>query len=70
MSTTPALPDLTRIAGRVLTKALRSMPETIHQGRSWSLTDEGTDTAVLWRYEGGDWTPAADVRITVEVTPR
>ena len=68
--TTQTTPDLTRIAGRVLTKALRSMPETIHEGQSWSLTDEGADTAALWGYEGGDWTPVADVSITVEVTPR
>ena len=62
-------PDLTRIAGLLLTKALKRLPELTHHGEQWSLSDEGGPHAILWRWDGSEWTVAARMSLTVEVQP-
>ena len=63
-------PDLTHITGRLLTRALDRLPEMTHHGERWSLSFEGGQYAMLWRWDGSDWIEAADVHLTVDVQPR
>ena len=63
-------PDLTRITGLLLTKALDRRPELTDDGVRWSLSDDGGQHAILWRrYSGSVWTEVARVSLTVDVQP-
>ena len=63
-------PDLTHITGLLLTQALDRLPERTRNGVRWSLSFEGGHHVILWRWDGSDWTEAADVYLTVDVKPR
>ena len=62
-------PDLTRITGLLLTKALDRLPRLDDGGQHWSLSNGGDHRAILWRWDGSEWTEAADVSLTVDVKP-
>lgn len=66
-------PDLTHITGLLLTKALKSLPElTDDDGVRWSLSDEGSPLASIWRADPAtdEWRKFAYVSLTVNVQPR
>ena len=66
-------PDLTRITGLLLTKALNCLPElTDDDGVRWSLSDEGSLLASIWRADPAtdEWRKFAYVSLTVDVQPR
>ena len=65
-------PDLTRITGLLLTKALSDLPELNYRGERWSLSDDGDHHAILWRSDPvtDEWRQAARVSLTVDVQPR
>lgn len=65
-------PDLTRITGLLLTKALDRLPNLDDGRERWSLSDDGAEGATLWRHDPAtdDWLKVARVSLTVDVKPR
>ena len=62
-------PDLTRITGLLLSKALDRRPELTHDGVRWSLSDAGDQRAILWRrdLDTDEWHKVARAHLTVDV---
>ena len=65
-------PDLTRITGLLLTKAMNRSPvTTTYHGERWSLSYEVGYDGSLWRQDPAtdEWIKVADVSLTVDVQP-
>ena len=65
-------PDLTHVTNLLLTQGLSHRPAISDNSEWWSLSDDGSGRAILWRINPAtdEWIEVARVHLTVDVKPR